>query len=110
MAPEVKKRFYRKRVELFLLIDRVKLWISRSGTLHGIKSLERNGELARITTHCHKTFVVRDSRNSRAARYMRQKWYKTVCPTCAIPDWKLEKFSATRFNRHHGSDLKKPKD
>ncbi len=64
----------------------------------------------RITTHCNKSFVVNNSRNSRAARYMRQKWYQKACPKCGIPDWKLEKFTATRFNRHHGSDLMHTKD
>jgi pyrrolysyl-tRNA synthetase-like protein len=96
-------------VELYLLIERIKLWISRNGTLHGIKSLQKNGEIMQITTHCNKSFVVRDSRNSRAARYMRQKFYSQVCPKCGIPEWKLEKFSATRFNRHHGSNLKHPR-
>jgi hypothetical protein len=33
--PQV-KRYYRKRVELFRLIDKVKLWPSRRGILHGI--------------------------------------------------------------------------
>ena len=58
------KRYYRKRVELFLLLDKIKLWTSRSATLHGLKSIERFGETARLTTHCGKTFVVRNSRNS----------------------------------------------
>ncbi|MHC4459341.1 MAG: pyrrolysine--tRNA(Pyl) ligase small subunit, partial [Planctomycetota bacterium] len=34
------KRFYRKRVELFRLIDKIKLWPSRTGILHGIKTIE----------------------------------------------------------------------
>ena len=92
------------------MIERVKLWISRSGTLHGIRSLQDQGEVMLITTHCNRTFVVKNSRNSRAARYMRQKWYQSVCPKCGIPEWKLEKFSATKFNRHHGSDLSHSRD
>ncbi len=102
--PQV-KRYYRKRVELFRLIDKVKLWPSRRGILHGIRTVEILGEQARITTHCNRTFMVANSRNSRAARWLRNKWFKGVCRTCGIPDWKLEKYSLTQFSRNYGSDL-----
>ncbi len=98
-------RFYRKRVELFRLIDKIKLWPSRTGILHGIKTIEKMGDQAQITTHCHKTFMVNNSRNSRAARWLRNKWFKGVCGTCRIPEWKLEKYASTRFKRHYGSLL-----
>ena len=48
------KRYYRKRVELFRLIEKIKLWPSRRGLLHGIKSIEKTGDQAWITTHCRK--------------------------------------------------------
>jgi pyrrolysyl-tRNA synthetase-like protein len=99
------KRYYRKRVALFRLIDKIKLWPSRSGTLHGIRAIEKIGDQAQITTHCNKTFLANDSRNSRAARWLRNKWFKDVCPICRIPDWKLEKYSSTQFKRHYGSAL-----
>jgi pyrrolysyl-tRNA synthetase-like protein len=99
------KRYYRKRVALFRLIDKIKLWPSRSGTLHGIRTIEKIGDQAQITTHCNKTFLANDSRNSRAARWLRNKWFKDVCPICRIPDWKLEKYSSTQFKRHYGSAL-----
>ena len=102
---EPPKRYFRKRVELFKLIDKIKLWPSRKGILHGIKTIEKLGEQARITTHCDKRFIVNNSRNSRAARWLRNKWFGKACPICHIPDWKLEKFSATRFKRHYGSLL-----
>ncbi len=110
MAPKTKakkpaKRYYRKRVELFRLIDKIKLWPSRKGALHGIKTIQKMGGQARITTHCNKTFMINDSRNSRAARWLRNKWFKGVCPVCRVPEWKLEKYSATRFKRHYGSML-----
>jgi pyrrolysyl-tRNA synthetase-like protein len=105
-----RKRFYRKRVELFLLIDKIKLWPSRKGVLHGIRAIEKTGRQARITTHCNRTFVVNDSRNSRAARWLRNKWFKSVCGACRVPEWKLEKYSATMFRRHHGSTLAERKD
>ena len=108
MASDTKpaaKRFYRKRVALFRLIEKIKLWPSRSGVLHGIRTIERLGETARITTHCNRTFTAHNSRNSRAARWLRNKMFVGVCRDCGVPDWKLEKYNATRFTRHHGSRL-----
>ena len=101
------KRYYRKRVELFSLIDKVKLWPSRQGLLHGIKTIEEIGNQAWITTHCNKVFMVSNSRNSRAARWLRNKWFRGVCGTCGVPDWKLAKYSSTQFKRHYGSLLMK---
>ena len=101
-------RYYRKRVELFRLVDKIKLWPSRRGILHGIASIETAGDQARIVTHCGKTFRVRDSRNSRAARWLRNKWFARPCPLCGVPPWKLAKYSATRFSRRMGSNLEPP--
>jgi len=103
----VTKRFYKKRIDLLKLIDKIKLWPSRKGVLHGIKHIEKHDTYAVITTHCNKTFTINNSRNSRAARWIRNKWFKGVCGSCGIPDWKLEKYSATQFRRHHGSSLLK---
>ena len=99
------KRYYRKRVELFRLIDKIKLWPSRKGILHGIKTIRPIGDQAEITTHCNKTFIINNSRNCRAVRWLRNKWFKGVCGVCRIPDWKLEKYSSTQFKRHYGSSL-----
>ena len=99
------KRYYRKRVELFRLLNKIKLWPSRQGVLHGIKTMTVNGPFAEITTHCGRSLVVRNSRNSRAARWLRNKMFHGVCPDCGVPDWKLEKYAATRFSRKSGSDL-----
>lgn len=104
-TPNPTKRFYRKRVGLFQLLDKMKLWPSRRGILHGIRSIERHGDQARITTHCNRTFLVNDSRNSRAARGLRNKWFMKPCAACGVPDWKLAKYSSTRFCRHYGSSL-----
>ncbi|MGE5343383.1 MAG: pyrrolysine--tRNA(Pyl) ligase small subunit [Candidatus Omnitrophota bacterium] len=100
---EQPRRYYRKRVELFKLIDKIKLWPSRKGILHGIKTLEKIGEQGRVTTHCGKVFIINNSRNSRAARWLRNKWFGETCRECRVPEWKLEKYNATRFRRHHGS-------
>jgi pyrrolysyl-tRNA synthetase-like protein len=102
---EVQKRFYRKRARLFNLIDKIKLWPSRTGALHGIRSIEIFGDKARLTTHCNKEFIANNSLNSRAGRWLRNKWYINVCPKCGVPDWKIAKYSSTMFKRHHGSML-----
>ena len=108
------RRYYRKRVELFRLIDKIKLWPSRRGLLHGIKTIDVIGDQARITTHCNKTFLMANSRNSRAARWLRNKWFNGTCSVCRVPDWKMAKYSSTHFERHYGSALTKgsgyPKD
>ncbi len=109
-AKKIKETYIRKRTDFFLLIEKVKLWPSRSGTLHGIKVFTVKGVLAELTTHCDKTFVIRHSRRSRAARWLRNKWYFQSCPKCGIPDWKIEKYGKTRFSRHRGSFLRKEAD
>jgi len=114
MNPEKKaktpaKRYYRKRVNLLSLIEKIKLWPSRKGILHGIRSIEKLGEQARVTTHCNKEFLINNSRNSRAARWLRNKLFIGVCPQCGVPEWKLEKYDSTRFKRHQGSLLLKDK-
>jgi len=100
-----KKRYYRKNVELFLLLDKIKLWPSRTGVLHGIRNVEKKGDYAVVTTHCGKTFQIYNSRNSRAARWLRNKWIAEPCKDCGVPDWKLDKYSKTYFAQHYGSDL-----
>jgi len=99
------KRYYRKRVHLLNLIEKIKLWPSRKGILHGIRSIEKLGDQARVTTHCNKSFLINNSRNSRAARWLRNKLFIGVCPQCGVPEWKLEKYNSTRFKRHQGSLL-----
>lgn len=104
-AKEPAKRYYRKRVELFRLVEKIKLWPSRKGKLHGIKTMHMDGDTAELTTHCNRTFKVINSRNSRAARWLRNKWFTGVCSSCQVPDWKLKKYASTQFKRHYGSDL-----
>jgi pyrrolysyl-tRNA synthetase-like protein len=100
------KTFYRKRIALFVLLEKIKIWPSRQGVLHGIKTIVSTGTHACITTHCGKTFTVTNSKNSRAARWLRNKWYKGTCATCAVPEWKMKKYSVTFFRNGYGSDLR----
>ena len=80
-----KTRYYRKQIPLFRLLEKMKLWPSRTGVLHGIKELDVRGSYAHITTHCNKHMVVHDSKNSRAARWLRNKWFVTACRSAASP-------------------------
>lgn len=101
----VKKKYYRKNVDFFRLIEKLKLWPSRTGILHGVKSIVITGNTAQIVTHCNESFEVLNSRNSRAARWLRNKWYSCPCKKCAIPSWKLEKYSTTMMTQKWGSGL-----
>jgi len=100
------KRYYRKKLNLLTLLEKMKLWPARSGLLHGLKTIERLGEGAILTTHCGRRIKVRDSRRGRAARWLRGKFYQAPCPLCAVPQWKLDKYGATFFSRRHGSLLR----
>ena len=102
---EEKKRFYRKHTELYPLVDKIKLWPSKTGIVHGVKSIELRGDYIEITTHCGKTFRVFNSRHSRAARWLRNKWAVVPCTDCKVPQWKLDKYSTTFFSEHYGKTL-----
>lgn len=104
-SEKAKKRYYRKNVDFFKLVEKIKLWPSRTGTLHGIKSITQRGNTAEIVTHCNEKFVILNSRNSRAARWLRNKLFFHECKACKIPTWKLEKYSSTIMSQHHGSSL-----
>lgn len=91
------KKVIHKHQGLFATLERIKLYSARSGVLHGIKSIEISGDTAAIVTHCGQQITVRGSRNSRLARWIRNRWLTEPCKKCKIPDWKLEKYSSTRF-------------
>ena len=91
-------RYVNKNQSLYQLIDKVKLWPSRSGVLHGVKHIEYRGNSMAVTTHCGESFVVWNSRNSRSARWLRNRWCKKPCEKCKVPDWKLAKYSQTVFS------------
>lgn len=100
-----KKRYYRKNVDFFKFVEKLKLWPARSGTLHGIKSMTIRGNTAEIVTHCNETFQIYNSKHSRAARCLRNKLFFRPCTACKIPAWKLEKYASTQVNQNYGSHL-----
>lgn len=92
-----KKRFIRKRDDPFLIIALIKLWPSRKGILHGVRSVRRDGNIMTVITHCNRKMRVRCSRKGRVARWIRNKWYEKPCKQCRVPGWKLKKYSETSF-------------
>ncbi len=99
MSDRSRKRIYWQQVPLFQLIDKLKLWPSRKGVLHGVKSFEVRGLNAIVVTHCNKQIVMRNSKNSRSARWLRNKWYAKPCDKCKVPQWKVDKYAETVFKR-----------
>lgn len=99
-----KKYFIRKRDDPFFIIARIKLWPSRKGFLHGVRSVKRTGNMMTIITHCDQKLQVRCSKKGRVARWIRNKWYERPCKRCRVPAWKLKKYSETSFI----SDLRHP--
>jgi pyrrolysyl-tRNA synthetase-like protein len=92
-----KKRFFRKHQDSFTVLQKIKLWPSRAGKLHGIRSVVLKGAYAEFTTHCGQKLRIKNSKTSRVARWLRNKWYVEPCPGCKVPAWKLEKYSSTSF-------------
>ncbi|MFX1520484.1 MAG: pyrrolysine--tRNA(Pyl) ligase small subunit [Promethearchaeota archaeon] len=82
-----------KRPFLYELLQKTKLWISRRGTLHGVKHVTLAGSYLKIETFCNKSILTRNSRRSRSARWLRRGWADKICKTCEIPKWRLSKFS-----------------
>lgn len=111
MSDKTRKKIYWRRVPLFKLVEKIKLWPSRRGVLHGIKTFEITSDsYACVVTHCNKQMVIHNSRNSRAARWLRNKWFSRPCEKCGIPKWKLEKYSATVFKRRRVPYLEGPRE
>jgi len=92
-----KKRTVRRHVDPYGIIAKVKLWPSKTGLLHGVRSVKLKGGFIELETHCGQSIRMRNSRNSRVARHLRNKVFEKPCPSCRIPSWKLEKFGETTF-------------
>ena len=84
-----------RRPRLSEMVEMVGLWPSANGTTHGVESVELEGGFIRIRTYCGLTLVARDSRNSRAARWLRRGYLHRPCPRCGIPAWKQKRFRRT---------------
>jgi len=90
-------RVMRRCTDPFTIIEKIKLWPSRTGVLHGVRSVKLRGGTLEVQTHCGQLVHVRNSKNSRLARHLRNKVYDTPCRRCRIPAWKVERFGETVF-------------
>jgi len=88
---------FRKREDLYKLVNEIKLWPARSGRLHGVKEIEKQGGYISLELYCGEELKVRNSKNSRAARWLRNKMMVEPCSGCEVPEWKLDKYSQTSF-------------
>lgn len=88
-----------KHPHLFYLVNKIKLWPSQNGILHGVMKVESLGQYIRVMTYCNKTILVKDSRRSRAARWLRNRWAIRVCGDCRIPEWKVKRYLRNREGR-----------
>jgi pyrrolysyl-tRNA synthetase-like protein len=87
-----KNDIFNKRVPLQILIGKINLWVSKKGTLHGVKELHEKGSYIMVTTHCNKKILGKNSKNSKRARWLRNRWFIDPCKKCKIPGWKLKRF------------------
>ncbi|NIQ06588.1 MAG: hypothetical protein GWO20_12935 [Candidatus Korarchaeota archaeon] len=97
-----------RRPQLFSLVSKIKLWPSQKGILHGVIKVESLGQFIRVTTYCKEVILVKDSRRSRVARWLRNRWVVAVCKDCRIPEWKLKRFSRGRRERRSNSHERLP--
>ncbi len=81
---------------MFSLVNKIKLWPSQNGILHGVEKVDSLGRFIRVTTYCRTIILVKDSRRSRAARWLRNRWVAEICKDCHIPEWKIKRFSRER--------------
>jgi pyrrolysyl-tRNA synthetase-like protein len=96
IAP-TKKRTVRRHADPYSIIAKIKLWPSKAGIIHGVRSVRLKSGTVELQTHCGQTIRMRNSRNSRVARHLRNKVFERPCPQCRIPSWKLDKFDETTF-------------
>ena len=102
------QKSFRKRADPCATLARIKLWPSRRGILHGLRSVSRQGNRMVVKTHCNQKAIVKGSKNGRVARWLRNKWYARPCPQCRVPQWKLDKYAATAFLRGKQRRYAKP--
>ncbi len=71
-----------RRNSLSSLIVEKGIFVSRSGALHTVVSIEARPVGLKITTGCGQCIQVRDSRRSRASRWLRKGWMRKLCKDC----------------------------
>ena len=96
-ADSAKKQTMRRHADPYVIVAKIKLWPSKNGVLHGVRSVKIQGNVIEVRTHCGQSARVRNSKTGRLARHLRNKTYEKPCPACRIPVWKVERFADTEF-------------
>ncbi|MCP8318421.1 MAG: hypothetical protein L6N95_01150 [Candidatus Methylarchaceae archaeon HK01B] len=78
------------------MIDGLGFFVSRSGKLHKVSSIKEYGNYVKFITDCGQYIVVRNSRRSKAARWIRNGWMKSSCKGCKIKSGELSRFKICR--------------
>ena len=82
------------RCKIFEIVKELGFFISRSGKLHKIVSIEEYGYNLKLHTACGQYIVIRNSKRSKAARWIRNKWLKNTCKGCKIKSSETREYSS----------------
>lgn len=81
------------RCKIFEIVKELGFFISRSGKLHKIVSVEEYGYNLKLHTACGQYITIRNSKRSKATRWIRNKWLKTICKGCKIKSSEISEYS-----------------
>ncbi|MBP1909574.1 pyrrolysine--tRNA(Pyl) ligase [Methanolobus bombayensis] len=94
-----------ERKPLDTLISKNGLWVSRNGRLHGVKKCETSQKYIRIEMDCGDIVTVRNSKNSRSARALRNHKFQKPCKRCRLSDDRINEFSR-KISRKDETEIK----
>ncbi|MHC1624868.1 MAG: pyrrolysine--tRNA(Pyl) ligase small subunit [Methermicoccaceae archaeon] len=84
----------------FRLAENYMLWPSRSGLLHELTNVELKGRTIIMHSKCGQIIMANNSRRSRAARWLRHKWFYRPCKRCKVSDERLTMFGGRMFRKY----------
>jgi len=82
-----------KKRSVSSLVGELGFFVSRSGSLHKVSSMAEQGDYLEISMKCGQCIIVRDSRQSRATRWLKNKWMRKPCRGCKIKSGDLSRFT-----------------
>lgn len=83
----------KRKKSVSTLVNELGFFVSRSGRLHKTSSITRHGDYLKLSMKCGQCIIIRDSRQSRATRWLRNKWMKKPCRGCKIKTEDLSRFT-----------------
>ncbi|MCP8307830.1 MAG: hypothetical protein H3Z52_01050 [archaeon] len=81
-----------KKRSVSSLVNELGFFVSRSGRLHKVSSIVEHGDYVKLLMKCGQCIIVRDSRQSRATRWLKNKWMRKPCRSCKIKSGDLSRF------------------